>query len=208
MNAVTLLMPNKEPANVWMCQECHFLTTTRQDRDPQAVAERCCQPRPCGDSCGTMLAPAHVYTVCEPCRKKREQAQEFKRFEAATKLTPAEYNGPVFDRNENFYQTIDDFYDNMSDECEWHTTYTWVWCAEEVAFKPDADRMLENALQDHHEDAYDQIDANHINALHDFVKTWAAATKIFSYEQDYRRVVLINRPDPEPDVIQCLETPT
>ena len=193
-----------------MCSKCRTLHGTRTDRTPQAAAEKCCRPYICTGGCGTELPHDKYRTRCDKCCQKDTEAKEQKAFDKATKLKPSEYDGPVFDRHDNFYMSLDDFFDAYHDDEEYRKYGTYLWCAKEIKFEPCVENMIENALDNHHEDATDTISTEDTKVLQDFVDKWAEGIGIVSYEPDGKNVIVIDATDCpheelSDDKTQCLD---
>lgn len=193
MNAVELNIGDK-PCGVWMCEKCRRLNGSYMGGDAKAMAERCCRPYICTGGCGAELPYEKHRMRCDDCCRKDQQAKELKAYENAKKLKPSEWDGPVFDRNDNFFMSLDDYFERYHDDedvREEQQEGTWVWCAREIKFSPSVDNMIENALDNHHEDAADRISTAEMKELEDFVAAWAEKTGVISYEPDGKSVVLI-----------------
>ena len=195
MDAVQLFLAADKPANVWMCGKCRRLHGTNMDRDPQAAANHCCMPYICNGGCGKLLPHEKYRTRCDECCSKDRQEKEARAFEKAKKLTPQEWDGPVFDRHDNFFMSLDDFFDRCHDDEDYRKYGTYVWCAREIKFSPNVEHMIESALDNHHEDAGDLISTEATKELEDFVEQWAAKQGVLSYEPDGKNVVVIEATD-------------
>ena len=187
MDGKELYFADGKPSGWWMCGNCKHV-------DNSEYANNCCQPRKC--SCGVKLNKNSGYVSCETCRKKNEEQKELERFKKTIKLTPNEYDGPVFSRGETFYMDLEDYLDQREDK---ETTY--VWCTQPIKFEPDVHNMLESALDSHHEDAYDNITNQEIANLQKHVDEWAEKQCITSYEIDYKRCVIIEAEADEPLIV-------
>lgn len=202
MNATQLYLESNKPTEVWMCSKCRSLHGPAMDRDPKASANRCCTPYICTGGCGMTLPREKHRTRCDSCCQKDSKTKELRAFEKAKKLTPAEWDGPIFDRHDRFFMSLDDYFDHYYDDEDFKEECrngTWVWCASEIKFSPSTDLMVENALEEHHEDAGDRISTEHMKSLEDFVEKWAEEAGIISYEPDGKHCVLIDPPEEEAD---------
>lgn len=185
MNAIELVQKdNVEKVLAWYCSECRIVKRT------QVEAEDCCTPYRCRD-CG-VEAPRYHF-ACEGCRKKKDQAREQAEFDKAKKVTQAEYAGEwVYDdRRSNYHSSVEealDYYDDDPDPPE------WFYGTEAEEFGIDADRVLEDALQDSYDGAYDCIPPSAIKELQDFLDKWSKDYGPTSYSVDYSTVVLVDDP--------------
>lgn len=204
MNAIQLFLPDNKPTDVWMCQQCKRLRSPAVDNDPKAGAERCCRPYVCSGGCGKELPYNQHRTRCDDCCRKDQEAKEHKAFEKAKKLKPEEWDGPVFDRHDQFFMSLDDYFDHYHEDEELKEG-TYVWCAREIKFEPCVDNMIESALDNHHEDASDRISTAEMKRLEDFVDQWAKDQNILSYEPDGKQVVLIEPETSNAEVSQNVD---
>jgi hypothetical protein len=165
-------------------------------------AQRCCQ-RVC-DDCNAPMAPddAH-YCYCLTCRRKREAEREDERIAKATRVPEAEYDGPVFDpaeggSQEGYYPSLSELRDNYDDVCE--TPPPQVWACTITKLELDAERILESALDGHHEDAADYIH-DPDDTLQKLLDHWIeeCGSSVESYFADYSRLVILD-PSKNPSV--------
>lgn len=189
MDAQELYFGDGKSSGLWLCSTCKRADTSLE------FANRCCQPRKC--PCGISLRRHSAYMSCEACQKVKEENAEAARFAKAIKLTVGEYDGPIFTRGDRFYMDIEDYLDQRENRDE----ETYVWCTTPVKFEPDVHDMLENALDKHHEDAYDNIPMKEIVDLQAHVDKWAEKQCIVSYEIDLKRCVIIESEADQPLIV-------
>jgi hypothetical protein len=174
----------------WKCSGCFLLYPTEANAFTEA--QKCCELRLC--KCGLVLQKFRI--KCDVCSRKEQDERCFRKemslFDKAKKLKPDEWDEPVFDRGMGYYFSLEDFLDSCEEK------HTWVWCSKRVEFEPDVDHMIENALDQHHEDAGEQISSANWKELEDFVKEWAKKINIVSHEIDYSQCVVIGEGE-EPD---------
>lgn len=193
MDPVQLRHPDGTPADAWACGKCRkvLAAIATQDDWPRQQAKRCCEPPRCPD-CEAAVS-GYFDHRCGVCRAKREAAAEAERFAKATKITPTDYppDRPVFFVNGKYRPLgeIDLEYDPPGD---------YVWATREVKFEPCVDGMIENALDDHHEDARQEITDEEMTELTDFVAKWAEGTGVRSYEVDYTRAIVLTPATTDP----------
>jgi hypothetical protein len=189
MDGKELYFADGKPSGWWVCSVCKHVDNSLE------YANNCCQPRKC--ACGVKLGGrAYPYNSCEACRNRNEQKRESDRFALAKKLTPSEWDGPIFTRSDNFYMDLEDYLDQREDKGE-----TYVWCTTPIKFEPDVHNMLESALDEHHEDAYDNITSKEIADLQKHVDEWAEKQCITSHEIDYKRCVIIEAEADTPHIV-------
>ena len=131
-----------------------------------AIAATHCGPWICR-VCGVEHDWSHQ-TICHDCwaksRAEREAERDAKCFATATKLSAAEYDGWVSDGDEGFWSSVEDALDHY-------------------------DGVIEHALEDHYEDAADQIDDTDVARLQVALDAWCESIGIESWETDYSRAV-------------------
>lgn len=214
-DAVELLLPGGAGSKVWMCPECRTLVSrcyqpvgdgngksyTPEERDEFArrSAGRCCEEAkcPCGNGLGHKNKQGG-WTKCGDCRHRDEQDREQKRFDKATKLSEAEWDGPVWTPGDKFFMSLEDFHDHYLDsEPDDFVRPEYVWCSKPVKWQPDLSGYVMDQVSDNfHEDAADQIDAAALKELDDFGEAWWATHSVQSFEVDYSKCVLIESPLP------------
>lgn len=188
MNAINLLNPDGTPSMVWQCAKCK-----RPDTDA-GFASRCCTCRTCGCE-----LPRDQYE-CKACTEKRLAKDRDKRWantlESFAKAEKIEVNvndtsaldeGVFSADGDNFYWSVEDYLDKLDGE----PPSEFLWCSIPLPFKPSVDHMIENALDEHHEDAADQITKEEMKRLEDFVKEWASVQPLGSVEPDYTRAIVL-----------------
>lgn len=151
MNAIELFHSDGKPAGIFYCEKCRIAKRTKEE------AAQCCAPAKCED-CGSE-ALQHYYTVCDPCRHKRDTAREAERFANAEKVT--EWNGVILHGshgyNDGFFRDIDELDDWPADEAEEDGTQPdrpeYVWTCDDQCFcQLDYCSIIEHATQEAYED--------------------------------------------------------
>lgn len=185
-------MSREISVKAFACDTCSKVYSTliyavRLDIAEQAArsaADECCAPRLC--ECGASIE--RQWTACATCRKRNKLRR-------ATVIDAARYTGPVF-----------------SDECDgdWGEGYSsdlpalHDWCSgngrpipayvhpcDPTPFRLDACGILESALDDHHDDAADQVVDE--GQLARFLDMWNAKQTFTSYYPDNRLVIVLDQ---------------
>ncbi len=160
--------------NLWQCQ-CGKVSHTKD------IAEKCCVKWIC-QRCQRSVP--EFYTYCSHCRDffRMEKAEEVK-----------DYTGYIYIEgySQDFYESLEDFYDCNGDPEQENDFPEFVFCCEEIPFPSfDVDRLLENYIDDFEdgEDAYSRLQGVELlqKALDWFTKKNAGCV---SYQPDYKRKV-------------------
>lgn len=197
---IEVVVKGSEKVIGYACPECHMFCSPsiyacKWEMALEAAhdhATRCCDRR-CED-CGEKLEKKSYYTVCNNCRSKRDAAKEAARFEKATKIPEAEYDGWVYDEaTEEYYPSVDEYRELVEDSAQ---TYLWATTAN-VGFSLDAGAIVESELEnsEHHPDAYDDVDD--IEGLQTMLDAWCEKQTVTSYEVDYSRAVVLSVEKPD-----------
>lgn len=184
---LALIVQGREPVQVvaYACGTCGIVTRTEHE----AVGH--CEPYDCSGGCGAKLPKKEYRTKCDACMEAARQAGEDARYEKARKVPLAEYQQEGLFVEDEWFNDWEDLVDSM--DSQGREVPEWAWGCEPLAFALDAERLLENALDEHHEDARDGIDDAEVKRLQAFLDEWAAAQKITSYQCDTSTVVLLPR---------------
>ena len=155
-------------------------------------------------------------TLCEPCVEKVEQERDQRRFDSAQHLTEEEWGNDSTVSMVVYLDGHDKYFPEGIEELrEWwfdfhyvsqhpdgaqqplpnFPAYVWV-CNEIVGVRLDASDILENALEEHSEDAIDNVD---IDALQKHLDEWCAdpANQICSWEPNFKKLVLLSAEENE-----------
>lgn len=147
------------------------------------AAEECCKPRFC--DCGTALDSG--WTACRPCRERKMLAK-------ATIIGAADYSGPVSaecggEWGEGYSSDLAAMIESCHDAGEHVPAYCHP-CTDR-SLKIDPTSVLENATDDMHEEAFDQIvDADELAS---FISAWNERQTCVTYYEDRSRVIIIDR---------------
>lgn len=122
-------------------------------------------------------------------------------FEKATKIPAREYTGWVCrpdafnEPGYGYHASVEDMIDHllMTDD----DLPPFVWATTEQRLKLDANWILENALDEHHEDARDQISDEAEKALQAFLDEWVTRSdvNVISYAEDRTRAIVFDDQD-------------
>jgi hypothetical protein len=182
----------------YACRKCKRLSVAFPGMDgkiddssvPHAKleAERCCN-RKCNE-CQAYMEFPNGYVVCADCRVTKEAARELEAYEKAEKIQEAEYVGWLYFNNE-YLRDDEELEDHcVQNEVEWPA---WVWACSKIEFKINAASIIENALQNHYEDASDHVKREDEEELQTLLDVWCAKVgkRWESREEDRSRVVVL-----------------
>ena len=131
------------------------------------------------------------------------ERREAERFAKATKVDAESYTGAVYCPggpsstsmieddvdDSHMHLSLSDFAQACSEAGE--EPPAWVWACVTEAPRSDARWIVESALEDHHEGAFDAVEEEHIAKLDEFLRAWWAESGVVSYRVDYTRVVVL-----------------
>jgi hypothetical protein len=153
-----------------------------------AIAEQCCNQVLC--RCGK--AAVGGYVVCPKCLVEAERRVEQARFDKAEKILIDAYDGDwIFSdafHDDGFSPTdqVEDALERMDPKDR--PKYAWA-CKPFGLKRIDATDIIEHLLEDHHEDAWEQVDHDGLQAVLD---EWIKKQSVISYEPDYSKAVLLD----------------
>lgn len=204
MNATHLYTESGERAKLARCGKCGRVWEPqyapisggkhgKRDWTPEeryeyafAQANRCCDWR-----CNVCNEPAwsQFQTLCRAHLNKNMQAKDSEREAAAfAKAKPSEDDGPLW-FDDRIFATIDDLMEHI--ECLDVEMPEYVWCAKELPLHIDAENVIENATQDHHESVSESIYDDDHKRLQKLCDEWCESIGVCSYEPDYSRYVVV-----------------
>lgn len=165
MNVMNLVIEGTVKVVALACGRCGRV----YDLSQEVLVEECCKPSICS-KCG-VVTRAH-WTVCDPCRVKKDAEREAAKFEAAPKVAFNDYQGRYLQSDafngEGFVETASIEDDLFDVEPKVRPRYAWA-CEPRPLPRILADDVLENNLDDYHEDAIDWLD---VNALQKALDDW------------------------------------
>lgn len=184
----------------YACGECSrfhiapaFLDAEGARLEALGNANRCCAPRAC-DTCQAPLGERRNL-LCFPCEQKAREDRSRECFDAARKVDAAGYDGwvswPDHGPNEGYFASVDDLLAYCADEGVEPPAY--VWGCLELAFQINAHDVIENALEEHHEEAKYKISDESIGELQEFLVAWCAKQDVKSYYEDRSTAVIIKK---------------
>lgn len=182
----------------YACRKCKRLSVAFPGMDgkiddssvPRAKleAQECCN-RKC-NKCQAYMEFPNGYVVCADCRATDALTREQEAYEKAQKIPESEYAGWLFFDNE-YFRDDEELEDHcVQNEIEWPA---WVWACSKVEFRIDAADIIENALQEHYEDASSQVKRVDEEELQGLLDGWCAdvGKRWESWEEDRSRVVVL-----------------
>jgi len=150
------------------------------------AAEECCDYK-C-KYCGVKIEGG--WTACKLCRDKKDAKREKAAFDKADKVNYQDYPGEylyseAFHSNDGYVPSDDILYEieDIDQECR----PTYAWACEPMHLKIDAQEILENELQEFHEDAIDYCD---IDGLQKLLDEWLDKQSVVSYFRSNTVVLL------------------
>jgi hypothetical protein len=168
----------------FVCAHCSTITSCRE------YALDCCRQYYCKEC---KNPTGKHFPTCHECRK-------VKTLHSAAVIDLATYSGPLYaDRHTRYFEDLDAYLDwaacaDKDDLPEYLYCCTVRKFSEEDA-RGLVETMLECALEDYHEEAFDQIEDE--VSLVSFFQSWLGSQSLESYLADMTRKVLA--PLPEPD---------
>ena len=136
-----------------------------------------------------------IQTVLKPpeTHEQRLVRTERDHFDRATKVDAVNYEGWVFwpyrGPQDGFFHSVEDLRNYCSSSEEDLPKFVWA-CTKEI-FRLNADQILDDATQDHHDDARGEISASEEVRLQAFLDEWSAAQNIVSWHEDRSRAVML-----------------
>ncbi len=159
-----------------------FATEGLSRATARRLADECCAQRHC--ACGREIEKH--WTACQPCRERRKLLK-------AKVIGAGEYTGPVYsdgvsgDWTEGYSSDLDALHEYCHDHEEPLPAYVHP-CTSQL-LQLDAERILESATDDMHEDAADQIvDADDV---YEFVKAFNEKQTCTTWYSDTSEIIVI-----------------
>lgn len=165
----------------------------RQHQQEEAAAH-CVKECVCGE-----LIEQSYRLRCQACLAQMEADKEQKLFEKAQKLRIEEYDGPIYweghtgDMGDGYFSDVD----ALLDYCEQNGVEVpeYTWACEKNELKLHAEHIVENAVSDMYEDAYDSIPEKAIDSLQAYLDAWCKEVSIVSWSDDRSRVIILREQD-------------
>jgi hypothetical protein len=182
------------------CANCGtFYSTISGEDEARKNAERCHNATATCFSCGGPVMSLHQ-KECDTCWQKEigrttAKAAELERgrFERAPKIKFSDYKGeylffPDFSIGHDGFLPVDGLEDYFADDDEKMPAYAWA-CSS-FGLIMDAQLILDSALEDHHEDAGENVGAEDLNELQTLLDAWCAKQSVTSYQPTDEVVLL------------------
>jgi hypothetical protein len=199
MNVREMVFRGEDITKLYACGECGQCYSPKNVgvQNARDIAEKCCDPQQFTCKvCGVVVPPYR--TMCE---KHAEQAK----LRRATPIPAKDWSDPVFsdevsgDWSEGYSSDIENLidyhygYGPTEEELAGAApplppAYCWPCTSRSLSLDPVS--LLENSVDDMHEDAGDQIvDADELCA---FIEAWNAKQTCKTWYPDYSRVVVLD----------------
>lgn len=170
------------------CKEDVALLATKE------LAAGHCGPKPC--DCGKVIERQH-YTKCNACCAEKEEQKEKALFDKAKKVALEDYpdvpvywpDGPTGSMGDGYYSNVEELLEICEEDAVDLPDH--IWGTSPVPFRIDADHIVEGALSEHYEDAYDSLGDGALKELQTVLDEWCGKQKIKSWEPDYGTAVLL-----------------
>lgn len=165
-------MKNSNDKEIFACGECgthpHVFDS----------AKKCCKQNYC--KCGEKIQ--RYITLCDLCSSQNR----------VSKAEVVEYNGgPLsLELDAVYFSDLDELYEylecNFDSKDDWPE---WVHPCDKNEFFMDIQNLLESALDEHHEDAYDHL--IDVEELDKFVDGWVKKQKLVSWESNWNKKIRV-----------------
>lgn len=171
-------------SGVFYCSECRIVFRTKEEANG-CHGERLCE-------CGNKIE--RYYSTCSACRDKAWKAEqaikEKARFEAAEKVSYADYKGGMLYDGDRYHDDLEALEDHLFDS----PLPEYVWACKDIGVtKASTESLYENMLENMWEDA-DVNDLNGVDELEAAVAAFNEANASISvWEPDYSTAVLLPR---------------
>lgn len=126
---------------------------------------------------------------------------EREQFDKAEKIPDTEWTGvalcvPPGDDNGYFFTEVAEIANRFDADSDHFPVFAWDCDMEPFTLtRRDAESMIEDQLQDHHEDAVDKITTAQWEELATFLAGWAERTGIVSWHPNMKRAVMLTPPE-------------
>lgn len=183
--AVPLYHADGKHSGVFYCSECRAVFNS-EDQAASCHGMRECQ---CGNKIERRYSP-----VCDACQRlewKRKSAEEERnRFDAAKKISAAEYMGGMVYSCNRYYADVDEAIDQYLEGQE----PEYVWACKDVGIPmATSENIVDNLLDNMWEDA-DPSDLNGLDELDEAIKAFNEANRaIHVWEPDYSTAILTHK---------------
>lgn len=167
-------------SGVFYCTECRAVNTTNLCYK--------CSPQYC-KHCDLEIKEKG-WTICSDCRASEERKKEKEKFDKAQKVNFLNYQDFVFDPNsELYFESPEDY---LEYELEEDVVSEYIWTCEPYSLSPiDAGWIAEQATEEMHEEAYDQISDKSLKELQTALDKFVSDNNhIQSYKPNYKKALV------------------
>jgi hypothetical protein len=166
----------------------------RKEDERNHAAEHCVKDCVCGK-----LIDRSYRLRCDACLAQMDADKEQKLFEKSKKLTIEEYDGPVYwegrsgDMGDGYFSDVEALLDHC--ESEGMDPPDYVWTCDKNEMKLDAESIIENAVSEMYEDAFDSIPKKALDSLQAYLDVWCQEVNIVSWHDNHATAVLLREPE-------------
>jgi len=140
----------------------------------------------------TTIVLATLDTQRRETWQEREARRDREAFEKATKIDAKDYDGWVSwpgRGQDGFFESVDELRAHcVSGKL---ALPSFVWACTREPFKLDADHILDQALEEHHDGARGEVSSAEEQRLQTLLDEWTAKQNIVSWHEDRERVVML-----------------
>jgi hypothetical protein len=198
-----LVVKGREDSNIgYACPKCGAVFLVHKHADvrlyeaykkeqQRRAASHCVNACPCGKPI------EDSYRLrCRDCMAQMEVEKEKARFEKSAKLTIEQYDGPLYwedhsaSMGDGYFSGLDEVLDYCENEGVDVPEYVWACTRDD--FKIDAQQVVEHALSDMYEEAFDSISEKAMQSLQGYLDAWCKETCIVGWSSDHSRAVLLH----------------
>lgn len=201
---IELTVKGKDEVVAYVCGVCHNVVSSAQASPHADEINRHLAATHCDKCCGHCDTPLphedYFYVLCDACRLRANQEREQAEFEKATKLKEKDYQGdvPLFYPDDHFFfdNNVEEFrewwcnhhYDPANPDADPPPFPMYIWLTEPTKGPSlDAYDIVRNALEEFHEDAYDECDVEELQTLLD---AWCEKNEVTTWFQSNTLVLL------------------
>jgi hypothetical protein len=184
------------------CPKCGAAFLVHKREDPAVYAAHMADERDnaavhCVKECVCGKPIERSYHLrCDACCAQMEVDKERKRFEKAEKFTIEQYDDPVYweghsaSMGDGYFADIEEVLDYCENEGVDVPEYVWACTREDM--KIDAQGVVECAVENMYEDAYDHIDDKAVAKLQAYLDVWCKEVAIVGWSEDNSRAILLH----------------
>jgi predicted RNase H-like HicB family nuclease len=159
------------PEVLWACGKCGVLYTSMQDKETaEEKAAGCCAPNIC--ECGAECRRFRL--SCDACSDRKHRLFLYARYKDAEKLSPADWEGPVYDpHGDRYYRSLEDMMEDL--ESDGATAPLYVHPCTETAPSLDLSSILDDAAENLELEESEELVWEGVEVLEQAVKTFNEA---------------------------------